>query len=152
MKERAFHEIAKPAALGVGAPQLAVHQPEGKLLEDFIHGVRIVQHFAQVAPGRAAVALQQLLAGTVRYLGRGLMRLPNQRPQSRDQAEPLAGVFLIHRLLSRNLRTATPRRLPVHSPACRTNAENAPRSVYFAVDDSLARIPVTLARLLGNRE
>ena len=42
MKQRPFHEIAKPAALGVGPPKVAVDQLEGKLLEDFIDGVRIV--------------------------------------------------------------------------------------------------------------
>src|SRR5207302_3006115 len=63
MKQRPFDEIAKPAAFGIGPAKIAMEQTESKLLENFIRGLRIAQHLAQVALDRAPIALKQLSPG-----------------------------------------------------------------------------------------
>ena len=58
MKERAFDKIAKPATARIGTAQIAVEELHGKLLENFIDGVRIAQQLVQVAPDRISIALK----------------------------------------------------------------------------------------------
>src|SRR6266404_290985 len=120
MKQRPFHEIAKSASFGIGPVKIAVEQLESKLLEDFVGGVWIAQYFAQIALDRAPVALKQLLAGGIGRLGRTLMRSPDQRPQGRDQAEPVIEVFELHGNCSGRLRTGTlgPRNSPDRNYVC----------------------------------
>src|SRR5437870_43131 len=84
-----------------------MQQMESKLLEDFIRRVWIAQDFAQVPLHRAAVALKQLLAGSMGRFVRTMVGTPNQRPQRRDQAEPIRDVFKLHEHSFGRLGTST---------------------------------------------
>jgi hypothetical protein len=98
MKQRPLDEIAEPATFGIGPPKVAVDQLKRELLEDFIGRVRVAQHLAQITPDRVAVALEQLLAGGARFLSRTLIGPADQRPERRDQVEPVVVIVRLYRL------------------------------------------------------
>jgi hypothetical protein len=88
--------VAEPAAPRVGAAEVAVHHLEGELLEDLVGGVRVAQHLAQGAADRSPVAGEQLVPGSVRFPGLGVIGPVDKRPRGRDPAEPPVRVILLH--------------------------------------------------------
>ena len=96
MHQRSFDKIAEAAAPGIGPTKIALEQADREVLKDFIGSVRILQHLAQIAADRSPIALDQLLPGRGHRLGRTVMRLEDKRPESRDPADPLVRVLVVH--------------------------------------------------------
>jgi hypothetical protein len=57
--QRRLEVVAKSAALGAGAAEIATHETQGELLTQFLCRLRVTQCPEQVAKHRAGVALQE---------------------------------------------------------------------------------------------
>src|SRR5437867_4281111 len=109
--------------LRIGATKIAVKQRKSEILKDFIGGVAVVQHLAQIAPDRAPIALQQLPPGGFRRLVRAPVCAHDDRPEGRDATDAWVDIFDLHRpsssRLRRNSRYATDTAVQQKTPPVR---------------------------------
>src|SRR5439155_20249185 len=89
MEEHALHEVAQPAPIRIGSAKIAVQQPHGEFLKQLLGGLGIAEGPAEIPADRSSVAIEQPLLSRLDGLCGSLMRLPPDRPERGDLAQPL---------------------------------------------------------------
>ena len=96
-----LEEVAEPALAGVGVPEIAAEEPQGKFLREVIGGLRVAERGQQVAMDSASVSSHQRGLGFGGFRGPAIVGLENGRPMRLDPAEVVVKGFGIHSPASR---------------------------------------------------
>ncbi len=83
---------------GIGSLKGPAHELQREFLENLVGRILATERSQQVAADRPAVAFQQRLLGLPGLFRAAVVRLPDNRPQCLDPAEPQ--IILIHRFSS----------------------------------------------------
>src|SRR5262249_48647586 len=96
VEQHALDEIAEPAALAVGAFEVAVEEAEGELLLQLVGGVRVAERPEQVAVDRPAVAVPGGPAGGAAALAGVAVRLQDLGQEGVDLVETRIAIATVH--------------------------------------------------------
>src|SRR5262249_15526253 len=96
MEEGSLDKVTKAASRRVGATKITAQKAQGKLLGQFLGGIRVMDRAQQVAVDGSLIPFQNRPPRCRRRIRRAVVRLVQCRPACRDPAEPLDQGLRIH--------------------------------------------------------